>query len=1709
MALNYLSGGEAVNHTWMNSLFSELDTKMSTMLAGVDSLGAKQPGKSFVLAFPDSGANRAELLRLMGKTFFFLSGASVYSRTVPGFVDLGLGNAGKSYDHSVFTAAAAAATIIASDTTNHIATINKLGTTADGNIQTGTWWTDIGYTHNHYVSLFDYSLQAHTIDVSGTPYYIRESYTGSNVPQGTFACVPEKKLELGLAEIIIEGPTSVTIETAWNKYRCWRIHNLSQNACTVTIHGTAFVIPRWGCRTIRKLANGSFVNPYYYFVEFQAGDPLFFWFWRSFMTNPYVDWGRFRDIDTSNQQPTATNSMYANNIANPAVLHDYIDSLSRQSNGLHACFIRDITVLCDNYSRYQSVYGDPSNSATLIGDLIHHKGSLLVVRIYNDIDPATGLNRVVTNELAFNGYSTIVADFAAQMIAVSIDGNGVYALSSTEPDSTIYLLTVSTNLLKRGENIPDAVDLGYNGAGGYTLETAIFDDLVGVYQGYHDAIYTKGYHLSWTHPVVIKLRTIVTAANEATAGNAHKVNWMGAYNAATVYAAGDMVSCRGQYWYSVGATPAGNTPAYYAANGTDPNEYWGRLEGYASVWTAGAYKKADLVQGVKASPTAIDGMLIWYANSDTSDTPPPVGSPANGWNIPDIQGGDPYHIGSGWEVIDVGNESEQVPIAVELAVEEIFTGTPADSTVFTPPTTSPPQFQPAIHTVGDLLNLATGSLFRDSTQTPDSIAVFDSASLTMTPTGLVLLFRERMPNNNSHTDEFGAMGSRPNNYGEQILPPNTTGLGLCTLLHSAYQVSVDGLWLDRWRRINFRGHGWGYAQRIAVGDFTAYGIYEAITPQIPAQHGSLFQSPVQGRAVCVQRVRFGDLPDGKDFELVPLSPSKTGIKLCERKDYNRNARCIDDRMWVMTEAVVNFTDIIFAGMSSYPGTNDRKNANIRNDMRYRAFQLSQPDGPSSQTEQSAAPMLADHWNALAEAVNQCTRAIPLSWQCLKFYYDGEIRGLYDPDLDFMHDERAAYPSVSSPFRPMDSFCGVNSLIDFTNFGDPNPQKAFYQSLGIPINSGPPSGLPALYSQQRKYRSVNFPWESEVEAFHRLPLTVDPYPADQIHPTLGPYTNTTPLVSQVDYQLSISASLGSETDSPMVDRWGNLTNETAPWLWDGPLLQQTFSGIEWVSIDDVKDYAETLGFGFSYAEIIEPYEAVAFSVNDSISDGTFDAPVSGVSASWHGAEIETLLAGFPVAPVSGVYSYNLGTPYQAHDMTYGFTLTTATFAPYDATQYLVTPAVDESHNAGVQLYLVHYEYEYTANPGVFLNAVAWWCIGTYPYDNTGYPNPAGAGFTAPKIWFDGLGVDRITQITSLVAATSDQTYHDPSLTRDIGTVPPFCSGVETLQILSAGVVFSQHNLPAAPKWKRVLARMNAVPDNYWNASTLEAYERTNRGYVAAARSGNENVLVCEHPAFHEFRVGQTADSLPSNPDGYGPVVGGITSDPITGPIYGKAIAAFVGNAIPADYATHIPTTYKSMERGECYKAVKMGGTSEHFTTVALGEKKIIGVQMYASTGVSISVNLNYLPKGFWTWTDGAYDVPDAYESAKEKYLRVQTQYKHADVAGYQSNVAQTVFSNNGGDGGFGYYGFTGSRQFGGMQTDADMFDLEWVDPTWPGFKGVVALTGGGNISSTGAPGGTILTSGVNLLSPSLHVPSSTYQHGSMYEVRAQLAYTVAL
>lgn len=1728
MALNYLDGGESVNHSGMNSLFGAFDNKMSTMLAGVDSHGVSEPGKSFILAFNETLAGNegaytsVELNRLMGKTFFFLSGPSVYSRIVPGFVDNGLGNAGESYDHTIFASGVAAATIIETDSNNHIVTIDKLGTDADGNIQTGTWWNDIGHDHNHYVSLFDYSLEAHTIDVSGTPHYIRERYTGSSVPQGTFDCVPEKKLEMGLAEIIVEGPTSVVIETAWNKYRCWRVHNLSQNPVTITIHGQPFTVPRWGCKTIRKLANGSFRSPYYYFVEFQAGDPLFYWFWRTTMSNPYATGsGAYANLDGNNTQPTACNSMYANNLSNPAVLHDWIDSLSRNKHGTrNACIIRDPTQICDSYDRYSDYYGDPSNGATIVGDLIHHKGKLIIARISattaNPDIPT--LPSVTFEELEFNGYSTIVADFAAHQIAVSIDGSNHMVLTSTDTANAVTLISFTTNLLKQGEYIPDVVNLStldgftlsfdaapYNiTSSPYTLEYAIFDGLVGGYQGYWDGFFPRCFSLTDQHPVIIKQRTIVTAANTAACGNGHKTNWTGAFNPASIYAAGDVVSCRGQYWFSISSTPAGNTPSYYAANGTDPNEYWAGIEGYASIWTAGSYKKGDLVQGVKPSPNSFDGMYVWRANSDTSDTPPPVGGPANGWNVPDgTDPGNQWNIGSSYEIIDTGNEQNQVPVAVFISYEEVFTGTETETIQTEAPSGNPtPSIQPHTHTVDDVLNLVTGSFFRDPTQSPDAIAVFDNASLTLTPSGLVLLFRERIPNVSNHAElTYDYFGS--NNYGEAIIPPNTDGLGITTALQTEYQVSSDGLWMERWRRVNFRGHGWGIHQRIRLYSDLITTIDDA---PIPAQHGTLFALPSYGRASCVYRVNFGSLPDGLDYELRPIFPSQTGVSLAERFDIIKNFINTDGRNWNLTHVRGDSLVSAHNNIRNEPGIKDRKNALINHlESTYFTVYYSTQSW-IEQARKESAFIMAEHWNALAEAVNQCTKAIPLSWQCLKFYHDGSIVGLYDSEWDLMHNNPEAYPATEAQYRPMESFCGVNTDIGYSTFGDPNPMKSFYQSIGIAINSGLPAGMASIISQRTKYRTVNFNWSAEIESLSNQTLTL---PADAGFHYLNEWASGTQLLSQCDYLLDMDASLGGEEIVPITG---------SDWLFDGPEIYNLYSGIEWVSISGVQNYAENLGFGFSHAEIIEPYEAVAFSIHDSISTGTFDDPSSGVTASWNGV--------IGVGPHDGIK--DIKTPYQVKDETYGFTRTTIASIGsgveiagleytdadpgnpvYPVGRYcLINPSIDDSHDPEVRGMIVWRGGYYSMER---------WIVDPIDPPAFGIPRAfldSGVGFWVPESYVRGASIDEI--VASRVGFSSFTTVYDDSISDQEGTIPTWCSGVQDLEILSAGVVFSQHNLPQAPKWKRVLARLNAIgmvesePERYWNVSIHEAYDRTNRGWISSGvRSGNENILSCQHPAIVQFGAGASATSEKS--------VYYNESEQLGGFIYGQGTVAFTGNAIPENYGTQIPTTYTPIERSGCFKSVKLGGSSEHFTTVALGEKKIVGVQIHASNGLSVNVGMNYIPKGFWAWSDGGFGIPDAYESEKQKYQRVQTQYKHADISGYQSGVVSLVFSDggadNGGIGGRGYFGFSrndfGYGHWNSMPDDTNMFDLEWVDPNWPGFQGTVAFIGGGTISTSGSPTGQVITSGVNVITLGLQPPSANYPHGSMYEVRVKLGGTVTI
>ncbi len=458
-ALNYLSGGESANVAVMNGLFGTLAEKMKSMLGG----------RSFLLAQTSQVPHY-----LMGKCFFFTSGTSNYASRAPDYLDSanywdythvnpatglngvfvsGTPTTARAYTDSQFTSAVAALTSPGSytwDETNKIVTVPQISSSAYSGLP---YW--FGGSGSNSVGLFEWSLAANYLmhqgsnDSAPVKYYIRDGATSQ----------PERRYKYALAELIIEGPTSVTFSAAWDKYSCFRIHNMNLVGATVYFAdgGYTVTLGPLQCLTVRRDWNGTGYQNYRlggsYFLPFAGGDPRFYWF-------------------TPIQTPIraymhAGNGMQANNLTNPAIAYDWVDFLRRapDASSTFCGWNDDANVQCDIHPLLSSVYGDPSNPATILGDLIHHKGAIKIKRT------ATSGGAITWDSVTFNGYATIVSDFAAKLLTVTTNGSGDLQIANGDSTHSVILYPVSTNLLKTGEVCPASVSL----SSPFTIENAVFE----------------------------------------------------------------------------------------------------------------------------------------------------------------------------------------------------------------------------------------------------------------------------------------------------------------------------------------------------------------------------------------------------------------------------------------------------------------------------------------------------------------------------------------------------------------------------------------------------------------------------------------------------------------------------------------------------------------------------------------------------------------------------------------------------------------------------------------------------------------------------------------------------------------------------------------------------------------------------------------------------------------------------------------------------------------------------------------------------------------------------------------------------------------------------------------------------------------------------------------------------------------------------------
>lgn len=506
----YLAGGESPTAACMNKLFMAMDRKLGKLLSG----------KSPVIA---QSANFPAFL--LGKTFFFTHGQpTVYCSQVPGCVGLNGGTpmVVRDYVHAQFTSAVAALdpTQIVWDETNRTANVPKFPfiTTASG---TGAYVYYPAYPNDpgipcsasltaeaYRVGFLENSLQCHYLmhqgasDTTPVPYYIWETHSSSAAGDPTQvkfsnAKMPEKRYDWAVAELILEGQTALTIPAAWDKYKFFRIHNLNPANATVTFQMDAsatpktFVVtvPAFGCQTVRRssVAGGYALNGNYFWWAV-SGDPRFYWFQpcgyglANQTTNRFAWAWDGRVADT----------MMQNNLTNPVGLLDWIEYFTRDVDdfpginnywataSIHAGFIKDLSEFHSEYGHYSSLYGDPGNPATCLGDLIHHKGTVYAVQASKtQTDAISGKPFLKVIKGAFNGYATFVADMAALGVTASLNASGDYQLTNANPTQyDVVLVPVGTNFLKRGDTVPDHVVLAgppESATGTYTIENLVLE----------------------------------------------------------------------------------------------------------------------------------------------------------------------------------------------------------------------------------------------------------------------------------------------------------------------------------------------------------------------------------------------------------------------------------------------------------------------------------------------------------------------------------------------------------------------------------------------------------------------------------------------------------------------------------------------------------------------------------------------------------------------------------------------------------------------------------------------------------------------------------------------------------------------------------------------------------------------------------------------------------------------------------------------------------------------------------------------------------------------------------------------------------------------------------------------------------------------------------------------------------------------------------
>jgi hypothetical protein len=216
---------------------------------------------------------------------------------------------------------------------------------------------------------------------------------------------PQRFESIEPVELVVDGADTFDIPRNWDKYACWRVHNMQPRFATVTFAGGyTLELNPWDCKTVRRLSpTGPYLGWQRYFWPYQKDDARWLLFTGTGGGVPEI--GR--------QYATA------NNIGNPAILLEWIIAMNAEIDPTEPG--QPPSAVLDKFCRLT----DPD---ARIGDMLYHKGEFWSVK-YKD-------SKLIEKKRAsFTGIANLGSDLSKISAGFVETANGLELVPDSNVDS--------------------------------------------------------------------------------------------------------------------------------------------------------------------------------------------------------------------------------------------------------------------------------------------------------------------------------------------------------------------------------------------------------------------------------------------------------------------------------------------------------------------------------------------------------------------------------------------------------------------------------------------------------------------------------------------------------------------------------------------------------------------------------------------------------------------------------------------------------------------------------------------------------------------------------------------------------------------------------------------------------------------------------------------------------------------------------------------------------------------------------------------------------------------------------------------------------------------------------------------------------------------------------------------------------------------------